>query len=163
MVISQFEANWEIDYPSVQFEWRDGLEPVTGSFQAFSEEKPNSYPRFYLEFASSRFLCQVTSINYRRIENGYALECEFQEAGLTAQLEQPFEISWIDYDADSILDTLEEKQITITNLEDYLTSTCSFCSTGNLRSFLESFATALGMKIRKTASQDEQDEGGVAG
>jgi len=149
MTISNAPANWTINMRTIQFKIEDGLNILTGSFEAVATEKPSTYPSMTLEFAGRTFPIQVVSITAQQKENCWSLACDFEEAGREALLTKNISIGFVYLSAQEILDLLVEKEIATKNIDAFLgDAKMSFQFQGTIENLIQNFARILGVNVR---------------
>lgn len=142
-------SSWIIDTRTLKFSLKDGLDVLQGSFEAFATSRPTYYPAFYLYIAGKSIPVRVIDIRFTPLENGWALECEFEERLKPEKLSEIVSISLYNATYANVVDVLSNWNIYIDNLLYVLGETrMTMAFEGSVQNFMERFARALGYAVR---------------
>lgn len=98
--------NWDINIVDFNLSFRGGLNPIRGSFTAFTTAKPEVLPDFVLVIDGIGYNVSVSSMEIVPVVNGYSLSCEFEEKDFVKVMEKQIAVSFNNATVQDVVDYL---------------------------------------------------------
>lgn len=153
ITIDIYIDDYSIDKSSLKFSIPNGLEPITGSFNAFTSSYPYNHKGGTLYYGSMEIPIVTTQINAVRVKNGYQLSCNFQEA-IGDILMQEVNIT-VSGNISNVMDTISqylvgfEYVLFVNNTNSSIPSSEPVTLSGQLSQVLNQICQMFGFSIRR--------------
>lgn len=102
--VDKLPDDWILNYPIFSTNFPEGLNPISGSFEAFSVNRPDYLPTFEIILLNKTYVVDVTNIRTKRVENGYHLECDFEDTATAKLLNKQISVSFTNTPFSDVVD-----------------------------------------------------------